>query len=921
MTKLDVLELWGKTTFTDAYHPAIFHMIDVAQVARALLVHPGARRLQAALVAAWDGADSAALLRWAPFIIALHDIGKLATPFQGQQSTPSAKQQRARLIHAGFALGTDGDAPPTHSAISAWWLNERLRELEPGMSRDALLAIRDAAGGHHGTFATNLQAGVGTYMAAHEPTAWDELRRAGYALLRQALGPDTHTLAEIGAPRRLRPATTALTGLTVIADWVASNAQYFPADMRADIQAYAEVSEARALDALIEIGFAEERPTASYRGFQATFGWAPRDLQVQIDALTDADLAAPGLYVIEAPTGEGKTEAALALARRLAAHGASNELYVGLPTMATSNQMFARLERFFTQIYGDAGAVKLAHGQAALVEDELRRLVQLADVHGDADPDPSARRGEWAASDEQVLRWFGSSKRALLAPFGVGTVDQIELAGLNVRHAILRLFSLAGKVVVIDEVHAYDTYMSAILDHTLCWLASMGTSVILLSATLPQARHQTLARSYLAGLTNRKPTQINVTPANQYPALTLYTAAQHRTIPLQTERVQRLHVQFVNDATIEAQAQRLLDVTDGGGAVARICNRVDDAQKIYEILQKRNLLNLTLIHARYPLDERIAREGRVAHLVGKTTTRSPNDRLIIIGTQVLEQSLDYDVDVMVTDLCPIDLLLQRAGRLHRHTRSRPATHAHPTLYVQHALRADGLPEIERWKRIYAPLILWRTWLTLTARTTHNAALITLPADYRPLIETVYTEGSPASTGDAAWDAELNAAYAAYNKQQKADQGTARTRLMPDPRLPDALAGVNDIEFTEDEEGHLAGWQVAKTRLGERITVVPLYRVAGGLAVTPGGAPLGPIANDDIGAQRDLLRRALPISDRRVVAYLRDHGTWKALTITKTPPLLTYTPPLELDAAGRVAVAGVVMRLDSDLGLVIEKEEA
>src|SRR5579859_1698123 len=221
-----VLLLWGKTTDDDRYHPAIYHMLDVALVARALLTAPASRRIREAIRSAWAGADLDQLETWLPFIIALHDIGKLSAPFQGQQSTLNAKRQRDRLLSEGFDLGSDGDSPPTHSAISALWLNIHLMALEPGLARDALYAIRDAAGGHHGWFATELET-VRDYLARHEPASWQELRREGYDLMRRVLGPGVDSLAAIGRPRRLRPATAALTGLTVIADWVASNAYYF----------------------------------------------------------------------------------------------------------------------------------------------------------------------------------------------------------------------------------------------------------------------------------------------------------------------------------------------------------------------------------------------------------------------------------------------------------------------------------------------------------------------------------------------------------------------------------------------------------------------------------------------------------------------------------------------------------------------
>ncbi len=621
-----VLRLWGKTTTNETFHPALFHMIDVAQTARILMSHAGAWRIQNAMRHSWGGAVWEALEAWLPFVIALHDIGKISTPFQGQQTTPPAQMQHERLLREGFALGTDGDSPPSHSAISAWWLNTNLAILEPGLGRATRYAVRDAAGGHHGWFAKKL-GDVGDYLERYEPfKEWQAYRLESYHLLRRVLGPQQGSVQDIGQPLRVRPATAALTGLTVIADWVASNTHYFSATMPTLMSAeeYTQHSADHARDALYEIGFTNQRPSAMYNGFQQTFTHIAhvRDLQQRVDTLELPEPLQPLLCVIEASTGEGKTEAALALQRRLAAVGASDEMYFGLPTMATSNQMFLRLSRFYDHVYASQGTVKLAHGQATLMETELRRLALMHKQDGDSDP-TQRRSTEYANSHERQLEWFGSSKRALLAPLGVGTVDQIELTGLNVRHAMLRLFGLAGKVVIIDEVHAYDTYMSKILEHALCWLGSMGSHVILLSATLPTAQHRALARSYLSGLGMLAAEQIAIASVTDYPSIALYTASQTILLNPTAFRSQSLELRFIHDDDYAAQAQRLLDLTAGGGALARICNRVDDAQQIYVELQQRAIPNvrLLLLHARYPLDRRQKLEEEIEQLLGKNTQR------------------------------------------------------------------------------------------------------------------------------------------------------------------------------------------------------------------------------------------------------------------------------------------------------------
>ena len=175
-----------------------------------------------------------------------------------------------------------------------------------------------------------------------------------------------------------------------------------------------------------------------------------------------------------------------------AAQGPSDEFYFALPTTATSNQMFVRVLRFLESITGERTSAQLVHGQAMLTRDALEEQ-----AYGDAQDIESPAFA--------VPNWFAPKKRALLAPFGVGTVDQAELAVLNARHYMLRLFGLAGKVVIIDEVHAYDTYMSTIIDHALWWFGVLGTSVILLSATLPQRRHREMASAFQRGLAGMPP--------------------------------------------------------------------------------------------------------------------------------------------------------------------------------------------------------------------------------------------------------------------------------------------------------------------------------------------------------------------------------------------------------------------------------
>lgn len=907
-----VLQLWGKTAAEDRFHRAIYHMLDVGHVARALLSDAAPPRFRQALRYAWHGTNVDAVIDWLPFLVALHDLGKIAAAFQGQQTTASAGRQRERLEQAGFTFSARAYSdPPSHNAISAIFLQQWLARLEPGIPSSTVTILRDALGGHHGFFVQDVRAEKGKLLLTSESEEWELLRRAGYDLLRAQLASPNGSLAEMGKPHSARSATIALTGLIVLSDWIGSNADFFPPDCETPLDQYVQRSAEQAQAAIKRAGLTYERTTPTYTTFSDLFDIPePRPLQCLIDKLDASDLAGPALYIIEAPTGEGKTEAALALARRIAAAEGSDELFFALPTMATGNQMFGRLSKLYHRLYGALGAVKLVHGQAALVQGELRRLALLDHTYDDGDTDAPQ-----AVSGDEMLHWFSSSKRALLAPFGAGTVDQVEMAGLHTRYYMLKLFSLAGKVIVIDEVHAYDTYMNTILEHTLRWLSALGSSVILLSATLPSQRHARLAQVFLQGVLGEDATAPTIPAKLDYPALSIYSAQQQRSIPVAAFRAeQRLTLRFIHDDSHTAQAQRLLDLVAEGGAVARLCNRVDDAQQIVRELRRLDPLESVLIHARFPLEDRQQREQQVNDLVGRDSARLPTDRVIIVGTQVLEQSLDYDVDVMVTDLAPIDLLLQRAGRLHRHDRTRQPRFHDAVMYVQVPLSEQQMPDWQRWKRIYDEYLLWRTWEVLQKRIADGLIPIMLPDDYRPLIQKVYTAELPALDPEASHTEAMQNAWEAMQVVGKTMESEARVRLTPNPLSPAYITQVESLRFLEDEEGALIGWQAAKTRLGERITVIPVYEVDGRLAIDPQGRRRLS-SKLDTDTQIALLNRSLTINEPRLIAALSKIGwPWR-----KLPALLKNTHPLTLDASGSAMIAGIPLRLDPLLGLTINKE--
>jgi CRISPR-associated endonuclease/helicase Cas3 len=285
----------------------------------------------------------------------------------------------------------------------------------------------------------------------------------------------------------------ALAGLTTVSDWIGSIEAYFPYAVSrgvdpygTDLEQYVQKSRERAERALRDLRWLTNPAPPAHRSFTTIFpNFALNDLQRAAVQLAES-LTVPALVLIEAPMGEGKTEAAMYLAEAAAARLQRPGYYFALPTQATSNQMFSRVREFLERTAQSAEVnLQLLHGHASLSA-EFQLLRERA-----SDPLPAGveedARDDGASSTVFAAEWFTYRKRGLLAPYGVGTIDQALLAVLRTRHFFVRMFGLCNKTVIIDEVHAYDAYMSGLLDR-LAWLGALGATVVLLSATLPPLR-------------------------------------------------------------------------------------------------------------------------------------------------------------------------------------------------------------------------------------------------------------------------------------------------------------------------------------------------------------------------------------------------------------------------------------------------
>lgn len=889
-----LIYIWAKTDESNItrWHPLILHMLDVAASADAILARePESTRKRMAAILGFDWGKGRA---WLLLLIACHDLGKACSGFQCKWIGVDSL-----LTLSGLRLPRSPNTDAKHAFVSQMALSELLKER--GWPDELADLVADAVGCHHGMRASEQEKD----RAAHEIEVgrgerceavrddWINVRSGIFDELLGVLGPINPPVKQT----LTGPDFMLLSGLTSFADWIGSNENWFPfgtPDDCGDLQGWFEKRRVCANEALKEIGWESRTPLAQeYKSFTEVFGFCPRPLQQAVsDALTDVQ--APAVLLVEAPMGEGKTEAAffahLELQRRFGHRG----LYVALPTKATSNAMFKRTLKFLRDQGTDRKLdVQLLHG-GTLLNDTFQNL-RLTGIH-DSSMGGEVRAGEW----------FTNKKRALLSEYGVGTVDQALLPILPVRHNFVRMWGLANRVVVFDEIHAYDAYTGTLLVHLLRWLLALGSSVILLSATLPPSIRAALAKA----MGGKLPEQEEV-----YPRLSVFRPGEEVTqkhFEADPARRLTLKLQGISSNLPSIRAALEEHLANGGMGLALV-NTVQRAQDLYRLFPGGEPLlregqrvgkrladgtEVYLFHARFPGERRQKREDHALGTFGESGNRS--GRKILIATQVAEQSLDLDFDVVATDLAPIDLVLQRAGRLWRHARKyRPVPE--PILLVV-GLAGEEPPSFGKplwWDAVYREDILLRTWILLQAKKS-----LTLPDEIDTLVQAVYEEqvDIPESLRE-----RLEKSLVSEDGEVIAHRGQANQAIIG---FPDDASWNDPARFVLYDEDDLGVHQtlMAKTRLGEdSVVAIPLFSVD---EFSFAAAP-------DFDQAKRWYLQAVSLSRKGVVKKLR---TLEVPEGWKKSPLLRNCFPLTLDAQGRW-MEDARVRLDEELGLVYEPKEA
>lgn len=977
------LSVWAKTNLADPSDPSYLqlwqHLEDTAATASHVwddFLPDHVKEILAEDLGGMNEARATLL-----FLCGVHDAGKASPAFEMMNQRCATRTQHTGLTIEYDFFGVENRSRIRHELVGYHdlrdWLTarttarpgtcdqdgERSRTGTPQQTRPTLpaLGLANVVGGHHGTSISDgqqllLRDSAGARLAGlsrtSAPSDWQRCRFELFDWMAAANGIDaiSPTWPQRPIPKRSQ---TLLTAAVIVCDWIASNTRYFPLNTSSQNETTFD-ADARAARAWKEIGIpapwrAPHAPVdVSKRTSDATSPDGARTVYdrlfaerfripdamlrpAQRAAVEAADtMAEPGLMILEANMGEGKTEAALLAAERLADRFHLGGVYYALPTQATVNAMFTR----FTDWIGllPAGnrpafaSVFLAHGKRDL-NDEFAALrtrrhgggasantafntfnddfeLRWGMDHANSDGRPGSRSDSRQHALSAVVNpWLSGRKRGNLSDFVVGTIDQVLMTALRSKHVVLRHLALAGKVVALDEVHANTAYMNMFMERVLSWLAYYETPVIMLSATLPQQRRLAYLHAYEAGRRalrserryaldhsghDRNESAGDVTASSdgerrhgsharwrrrrerdaasaarmpgtaspqssdaqstydlRYPLISLSgedTDTPRYIAPEPSGRSSRITVRYCDDSDESLVSLLRTQLADGGCAIV-IRDTVARAQHAYQLIQQELAEELdadvTLAHSRFLAFDRARIDRDLVHRFGPDGTDRPRCA-IVVATQVAEQSLDVDFDLMVTDVAPIDLILQRAGRLHRHRRDageRPERLRSPQLFVTGIAqwKDDATPEFSAGVvTVYHRHLLLRS-LAVLGISPDTEQVIDIPAAIPELVQ--HTYGSD-QIGPESWQDVMRSAADDWADQQDRKQATARTFRILDPssspcNLDDWL-GDNPID---DPDGHSDKARQARAAVrdsDENVEVIVLQRTSDGIQLPSWG---------------------------------------------------------------------------------------
>lgn len=815
----EALSIWAKSVYRgnpdDTRYLQLWqHMMDTEQVSCLLWENFLPDSVKRTLICDLGSEECAlGVLR---FVAMAHDIGKASPAFE-VQSDFLGDRLRENNLYLDRSLANDPRRSWYRHELVGFniilnWFERNGFHIFPG---SLAFGIASIIGGHHGGCITSEKEQLLEQEDAYRyigDSKWQcvQLELADWAVSATQF---FETLRKLNHRPLRRRSQILLIATVIIADWIASDSRLFPLnESELDEECYDSKNRAAMAWDLLKLP-SPWHISCNHMSADELFAsrFAIPNARLRPMQRSAVDLASkvtqPCLMIIEANMGEGKTEAALTAAEILAAKFGCGGIYYALPTQATVNAMFHRALEWIGHLPAseqcEMGSVFLAQSKREQNEEYVRlrdawfeeqdNPIFKYDSVGEVEADFSTASEEKDELQAVVNSWLTGRKRGNLSDFVVGTIDQVLMSALRAKHVALRHLALAGKVVILDEIHSNTAYMNVYMECALSWLGAYGVPVIMLSATLPQARREAFLEAYGSGAdsvrgiegsaifeeiqnkdTNLIPvkTQNNMLPRRnrrgnindcvspswmenspaahavdmRYPLISYVEGnqkAQYIT-PESSGRSTDIQISLLPDDDQSLVDLLRAQLADGGCAVV-IRNVVSRAQHTYEVLKRAfgSDMDVLLNHSRFMACDRSEIDNQLLEKYGKNSTPKTRNG-IVVATQVVEQSLDVDFDIMITDIAPADLILQRAGRLHRHQRganesNRPVLLQKAQLYVTgiSEWRQDGPPRFASGiEKVYQPFFLLRTVSVLNLEP-EVITTMHIPADIPRIVQTVY----------------------------------------------------------------------------------------------------------------------------------------------------------------------------------------
>lgn len=935
----------GQEEALTAWLPLFQHLDDALGVAERLWDDWLPLSTRRGLASAF-GSGAAARSLFA-FLAGSHDVGK-ASPAFAVQVPELADRMTAEGLRSDAWLRSAPDRTSVrHELVSYYALLDWCRNTG-GLPGSVARQLATVVGAHHGL--APLSHTVQKFRHADHLIGsglWSESRTE---LINRA-AERSKVNAHFGGLRKHPVPQTALvqlSALVILADWIASNEDFFPLFPLHELP---ETDQKTRVDTAWKRADLPGRwhPHADLHDLEKFFssrfslppGAAPHPTQVEAIRIAQS-LGEPTLMIVEAAMGQGKTELALSCAEILAEKTGAGGVFIGLPTQATTDSMFERVLGW-ARSFESQSSVFLAHGKSGLNPEYERLRAEGLGVNILQE----SNAGQRPSKDRVTAnKWLSDRRRGPLANLVVGTIDQLLFTALSSRHLMLRHLAFSQKVIVIDEAHAYDVYMSRFLDRALEWLGAYGCSVIILSATLPADRRVALLDAYAVGRVRAEGELVHSRRAERvkrfdslrgdigYPVIVVGQGDQPPLVALPEEKSSTpspgtsLELCRISDDPESLIATLRAELADGGCA-AVIHNTVRRVRATAAALRVAfPEIEVLVAHSQFLSTDRVQKDSLLLDRFGspQRSTGRPHTA-IVVATQVIEQSLDLDFDIMISDIAPVDLLLQRSGRLHRHARGeaqsdRPPRLRQPRLFLTGLDEAHAPPELDRGAvAVYGSHILLRTLAVL-----EGTEIVRIPSDIPRLVQKVYSQNP---VGPESWQSSLAAAADEHAAAAEASASAAGAFLLgPVDEPGESLlnwGGHSVGTVAEDVRGR------ATVREGsESLEVLVLFRCEEGSLRTAPWAPGGGIPVPLNEAPNRHLTRRIQESSLRLPAALTQPWLIDRIIreLEESFDLPSWHGSKELagelvivfDSRNRVMLAGYELSYDVSDGLAVSRVE-